>query len=65
MKRLRWDEMKLVPGFSDWACVLGKAGAGEMELGLEIALWKVRNLSCRVVNPAYELSERTQATGFG
>jgi len=31
-----WNEMKLVPGFSGWACVLGKVGASEMELGAEL-----------------------------
>jgi len=37
-----------------------KAGAGEMELGQEIAKCKVRNHSCRGVNPAYEHSERNE-----
>jgi hypothetical protein len=45
--------------------VLGKAGSGEMELGQEIALWKVRNHSYRGVNPAYELNELTLATSSG
>lgn len=38
MKRLCRDEMELVPGLFSVGCVLEKAGAGEMELGLGIAL---------------------------
>jgi len=55
-----WDEMKLVSGLIASDRALGKAGTGEMELGQEIAKCKVRNHSCRGVNPAYELNERTE-----
>jgi len=55
-----WDEMKLVSGLCASDRAFGKAGGGEMELGQEIAKWKVRNHSCRGVNPAYECSERTE-----
>ena len=33
-----WDEMKLVSGLCASDCAFGKTGAGEMELGSEIAL---------------------------
>jgi len=52
--------MKLVSGLFCVVCVFGKAGGGEMELGQEIAKWKVRNHSCRGVNPAYELNEQIE-----
>ena len=52
-----WDEMKLVSGLFCVVCAFGKTGAGEMKLEQEIAKWKVRNHSCRGVNPAYELNE--------
>ena len=55
-----WDEMKLVSGLFCVACAFVKAGTGEMELGQEIAKCKVRNHSCRGVNPDYECSERTE-----
>ena len=54
------DEMELVSGLTASDRAFGKAGAGEMELGLEIAKCKVRNHSCRGVNPAYELNERCE-----
>ena len=57
---MRWDEMKLVSGLCASDRAVEKAGAGEMELGQEIASWKVRNHSCRGVHPAYELNERCE-----
>ncbi|BBE19829.1 hypothetical protein AQPE_4017 [Aquipluma nitroreducens] len=39
--------MKLVPGLCDLNRAFGKAGAGEMEFGQDIAKCKVRNHSCR------------------
>ncbi|MBL7970895.1 MAG: hypothetical protein JNL03_05180 [Prolixibacteraceae bacterium] len=52
--------MKLVSGLFCVDRALGKAGAGEMELGQKIAKCKERNHSCRGVNPAYELNEQIE-----
>jgi len=56
-----WDERKLVSGLFCVVCVFRKGReVGGMKLRLEIAKCKVRNHSCRGVNPAYELNEQTE-----
>ena len=60
MKRLDGMKCSLFPAFSVRTVYWEKAGAGGMELGLEIALVEGKEpLLPRRSNPAYECSERT------
>lgn len=49
MERSIQDAMELVSGLLWVVPVVGKAGAGEMKLGLEFVKCKVRSHSCRGV----------------
>ena len=60
-----WMKWSLFPAFFVWLVCWGKDGTGEMELGLEIARWKVRNHSCRGVKSGLWVQRADWATGSG